>query len=862
MRCARSPSPRSSPPPARRAPVPRGAVTQLVPIATAIQPVYIAVRARRRVGSLRRREGRSCAASSGAALVQPEPFLHAAGHLRRRRGRPALDRVRARLRDLRPALHIREQRRPAHRDRGVPALAADPDRADPASRRLAPAHPAPRPDEPLGRPAAVRPRRLPVRGHRGRRRRQRPVRERGEPRQPARQAAPDRSAGVARPTRSRPATPSPASPGARPEIWAFGLRNPWRFSFDRATGDLALGDVGQDAWEEVDFTPRGQGAGAFYGWDAFEGTRGSRRSRCRHALHVPPVLVRPHSEGDCSITGGYVVRAPDLPSLGGRYVHADFCTGVARGRRCCRRARLTGDAPIGLTVANPSSFGEDLAGCRLRRLAGGRRLPPDREPGSRRALRRAGIAAAASSARLLRRLLLLLSPDAVPRACAGDTTPPETTVVRGPAPRTTNRRVTIVATVLEQARFECSLDGGAFAACTMPVHDAAARGGPAPPRAPGRRRGRQRRASAVFMGVDASIWTRCAAGTRRCWSAGSRVRCAPGSASWLQLEPHAPGRISVQLRTVRGRVLAADTARATPGLRIDLGRARTLRPLAITARFAGCRSLAGSRAQGLDLDCTSWPRRATERKLLIGGEWVETGDWVEVRSPYSGELVGRVAKAGAAEARRAVDAAEAAMREPLPAHKRAEILVRVAGQLGRRHEEVAQTISAEAGKPLKAARSRRRGRCRRSRWPRSRRASCRRDGADGRLAGGQPGKLAFTLRQPIGVVGAISPFNFPLNLVAHKIAPALAAGCAVVLKPASQTPLLGAAARGARDRGRAAAGLAERARRAGVRDRRRAGRGRARARDHLHRLGRASAGSSPSGRRASASSSSSGTRRR
>src|SRR6187455_1514627 len=95
---------------------------------------------------------------------------------------------------------------------------------------------------------------------------------------------------------------------------------------------------------------------------------------------------------------------------------------------------------------------------------------------------------------------------------------------------------------------------------------------------------------------------------------------------------------------------------------------------------------------------------ASEKKLLIGGEWVETGDWVEVRSPYSGDVVGRVAKAGTAEARRAVDAAEAAMREPLPAHKRAEILVRVAGQLGRRHEEVARTIAAEAGKPLKAAR--------------------------------------------------------------------------------------------------------------------------------------------------------------
>src|SRR5213083_544979 len=95
---------------------------------------------------------------------------------------------------------------------------------------------------------------------------------------------------------------------------------------------------------------------------------------------------------------------------------------------------------------------------------------------------------------------------------------------------------------------------------------------------------------------------------------------------------------------------------------------------------------------------------ATERKLFVGGEWVETGEWLEVRSPYSGDVVGRVAKAGAEETRRAIDAAEAAMREPLPAHKRAEILVRVAGYLGRRHEEAAQTICDEAGKPLKAAR--------------------------------------------------------------------------------------------------------------------------------------------------------------
>ena len=179
---------------------------------------------------------------------------------------------------------------------------------------------------------------------------------------------------------------------------------------------------------------------------------------------------------------------------------------------------------------------------------------------------------------------------------------------------------------------------------------------------------------------------------------------------------------------------------------------------------------------------------ALEKKLLIAGDWVETGDWVEVRSPYSGDVVGRVAKAGAAEARRAVDAAEAAMQEPLPAHKRAEILVRVAGQLGRRHEEVAQTISAEAGKPLKAARVEASRAMSTFTFAavEARKLAGEMIAMDASQAGA--GKLAFTLPQPIGVVGAISPFNFPLNLVAHKIAPSLAAGCAVVLKPASQTP--------------------------------------------------------------------------
>ena len=180
---------------------------------------------------------------------------------------------------------------------------------------------------------------------------------------------------------------------------------------------------------------------------------------------------------------------------------------------------------------------------------------------------------------------------------------------------------------------------------------------------------------------------------------------------------------------------------------------------------------------------------AIERRLPIGGDWIETGDWLEVRSPYSGELVGRVAKAGAAQTRRALDAAEAAMREPLPAHKRAEVLVRAAGQLGRRHDEVARLISDEAGKPMKAARleAKRAMSTFTMAAVETRKLAGEMVPMDASQAG--EGKLAFTLRVPIGIVAAITPFNFPLNLVAHKVAPSLAAGCAVVLKPASQTPL-------------------------------------------------------------------------
>ena len=179
----------------------------------------------------------------------------------------------------------------------------------------------------------------------------------------------------------------------------------------------------------------------------------------------------------------------------------------------------------------------------------------------------------------------------------------------------------------------------------------------------------------------------------------------------------------------------------------------------------------------------------TERKLFVAGEWVETGDWLEVRSPYSGDVVGRVAKGEADETRRAIDAAEQALREPLPAHRRAEILVKVVAGLARRQDEVARQISDEAGKPMKAARveAKRAMSTYTFAAVEARKLAGEMVPMDAHPAG--EGKAGLILRLPIGIVGAISPFNFPLNLVCHKVGPAFAAGCAVVLKPAGATPL-------------------------------------------------------------------------
>jgi acyl-CoA reductase-like NAD-dependent aldehyde dehydrogenase len=177
------------------------------------------------------------------------------------------------------------------------------------------------------------------------------------------------------------------------------------------------------------------------------------------------------------------------------------------------------------------------------------------------------------------------------------------------------------------------------------------------------------------------------------------------------------------------------------------------------------------------------------RGLFLAGEWVETGDWDEVLSPYSGEPIGRVARGTAEHTRAAIDAAERALSKPLPAHERAAILDRIAIALGERREEAARIICAEAGKPIKAARDEaaRAVETYVAAAVAARTLTGETVPMDASPAG--EGKLAFTLRLPLGIVGAISPFNFPLNLVAHKLAPALAAGCPVVRKPAPATPL-------------------------------------------------------------------------
>ncbi|MBI2168448.1 MAG: PQQ-dependent sugar dehydrogenase [Actinobacteria bacterium] len=167
-----------------------------------------------------------------------------------------------------------------------------------------------------------------------------------------------------RPTEGAPYAVPSSNPflgreGARGEIWAYGLRNPWRISFDRATSDLWIGDVGQSAVEEVDFQPGSSTGGENYGWDRLEGTKPFEGDPPED--HVLPIHEYPLRSGNCSVTGGYVYRGERIPDLYGVYLFADFCVGQVMGLRQSD-GQAVDVSSLGLTVPSLSSFGADEDG--------------------------------------------------------------------------------------------------------------------------------------------------------------------------------------------------------------------------------------------------------------------------------------------------------------------------------------------------------------------------------------------------------------------------------------------------------------------------------------------------------------------
>jgi glucose/arabinose dehydrogenase len=149
--------------------------------------------------------------------------------------------------------------------------------------------------------------------------------------------------------------------GAREEIWSYGLRNPWRFSFDRLTGDMFIGDVGQNSWEEVDFQPANSTGGENYGWRLMEGNSCFNPAiNCNNGTLTLPILVYDHSVG-CSVTGGYLYRGSKNPNLNGLYLYGDFCSGLIWG---AQEDGLGGWNTTVLLDTNfsISTFGEDESG--------------------------------------------------------------------------------------------------------------------------------------------------------------------------------------------------------------------------------------------------------------------------------------------------------------------------------------------------------------------------------------------------------------------------------------------------------------------------------------------------------------------
>jgi glucose/arabinose dehydrogenase len=161
------------------------------------------------------------------------------------------------------------------------------------------------------------------------------------------------------PFRVPPDNPFVGRADARPAIWAYGLRNPWRYSFDRLTGDLWIGDVGQTEWEEVDVQPAGSSGGENYGWNILEGSHPFFGDELPDG--VAPIFEYSHAEGGCTVIGGYVYRGDAIPELTGAYLFGDLCIGEIEAL-LVENGRVTGHAALGPVVENLSSFGEDADG--------------------------------------------------------------------------------------------------------------------------------------------------------------------------------------------------------------------------------------------------------------------------------------------------------------------------------------------------------------------------------------------------------------------------------------------------------------------------------------------------------------------
>ena len=154
--------------------------------------------------------------------------------------------------------------------------------------------------------------------------------------------------------------PFVGDPKAKGEIWAYGLRNPWRFSFDARTGDLLLGDVGQSDWEEIDWAPATSKGGENYGWSQMEGNH-PFRGGTEPANHVPPVHEYDRTGLGCSVTGGYVYRGPAIPALRGQYVFSDYCDGTLRTLRMVN-GKVTEVGDLGVNGGEVVSFAQDGSG--------------------------------------------------------------------------------------------------------------------------------------------------------------------------------------------------------------------------------------------------------------------------------------------------------------------------------------------------------------------------------------------------------------------------------------------------------------------------------------------------------------------